>query len=164
MKKSTKILIGVVIALTGLIVTLIVMSNMQDNNARNHSESVRLPFVGVQEMHDILDDASGEGHFVYIGLSTCPTCQRFEPVLIDLLEEMERSMRYFEIVRLRDAGEDAGVREILDRIGEFDGVPALAFIQNGEVTIFEGREFLSRDDDATHENLRNIFDAHGGLR
>jgi len=167
MKKSMRILLGVAIAVVGLIVTLVIMSNMQDNNANQPIDpddpgSALLPFVGVQEMNNILDNTSGEGHFVYIGRASCPACQRFEPVFKDLLEEMGQTMKYFEIDRLWEDERDA-VGEVIERMGGISHVPSLAFIQNGETTIITGVDFLSTDNDETRESVMEFFDAHGGL-
>jgi len=168
-KKSNKTIIAVIIGFVGMTILLVVISNMQSNQANRPSdlagldatEPSRLPLIGVQEMTDILNDTSDTGHFVYIGRTSCPVCQQFEPVFEAFLADAGYSMNYFEIDRLW-ADEQEAVLAIIDRLGGIEGVPSLAFVQNGEAVLLE--RFVSRDDDVTRANLNEFFEANGGLR
>jgi len=167
MKKSKELLICAVIVIIGLIVTLVIMGNMQDDDANRSTDPDLLPFIGVSEMHDVLDDTSGAGVFVYVGRASCPLCQRFEPVFEALLAEIGQSMSYFEIDRLDAAGESDGIIEIMTRLERVANVPTLVYIQNGVVAgILDGEEIvaaLTDDEGVMHEVLMEFFDEYGGL-
>jgi len=161
MKKSVKITFGIVITIVALLAALVIIGTIQQNNVNNRPESARLPIIGVQEMQDILNDTSGRRFFVYVGRTSCPACQQFEPVFDEFLEEMDQSVPYFELDRVREEFPDE-VRVINAQLG-LERVPSLVFIQDGEVTLIEGSEFLRRNSDETKENLREFFNSHGGL-
>ena len=159
--------IGLIATVAALIIFLIVGSVLESSGFQfgsgttNDNQEV-LPYVGVSEMQTILNSTSGEGTFVYIGRPTCPACQRYEPILRELLRDLDGSVAYFEIDRARETEADyeMTVTEINQIIG-VTGVPHLVFIRDGEVVDFaDGHTLLGGD---SREVTLEFFERNGGL-
>ena len=84
--------------------------------------------VDSREMLEMLD--AGFSWFIYVGRDTCPFCQEFAPILIDLVKERGlTSVIYFDTDATRGEPERA---EVLDRLG-VTAVPAFLYTKNGKV-------------------------------
>ena len=101
--------------------------------------------ISNDDMYAILNDTSGEGIFVYIGMSTCPFCQEFQPILSETLEYLNRGLYHFEAdtAALIDDESIMPMFEILtsmieqtDGAWEGGGVPAMIYLVDGEVINF----------------------------
>jgi len=96
------------------------------------------------QMYHLLNDTSGVGIFVYVGMSTCPFCHQFEPVLIETLEYLGRSVYHFEAdtAALLDEDSIMTMFDILTSMieqtnHEWGGhVPAMIYLVDGEVINF----------------------------
>jgi len=121
-----------------------------------------LPHMSIGELYEILNDESGEGFFVYVGRDTCPACQLLEPTLREVLEDLDQSLRYFEVDRLWETEDNYTITipELLE-ILDVQSVPTLVYIQNGEAIDWRLARDLSGDD--TAEVLLEFFEEHGGL-
>jgi len=173
MKKSNskKIVIGLFTVVGALVLFLIIANILQSNNNDTGQiqtgpdyevEPDELPYIGNSEMYEILNDRSGEGIFVYIGRPTCPACRQYEPVLRELLQEMDRQLLYFQIdaAHLADAVSEMTTNEIIEAVG-VRYVPSIAFIRNGEVIeILTGAPLLGLE---AREITIEFFEEHGGL-
>lgn len=121
-----------------------------------------LPHMTIGEFYEVLNDRSGEGFFVYVGRDSCPACQRLEPILREVLEDLGQSLRYFEVDRLWDNEDnyDITIMEMLDQLS-IDSVPTLVYIQNGMAIDERSRDLMGDD---TAEVLLEFFEENGGLR
>lgn len=174
-KKTVTWLVAAVgaLALFLIIASIIDASDFQfgtnDEQETNVATDDELLYVGVDDMHAILNDRSGQDFFVYIGRPTCPACQRYEPELRAVLEELNQSLRYFEIDRARDIyvdpeerveGQPDIVSQINQQIG-VTGVPHMVLIRDGEVVDFADGNFLLSGD--SQANTLDFFERNGGL-
>ena len=155
---SKKIIMGSLVGVVTVIAVLITASILEENGFRFNSRGNEvLPYIGNADMYEILTDQSGTGHFVYVGMPTCPACQRFEPILRETLQELDQELSYFQTTRAREADDESEMTtsEILDIIG-IDSVPSMVYIVNGQVVdSFTGvRE---------REGILAFFEANGGL-
>ena len=138
MKKSNIFVVTLLIAL-GLFLTGC------GNNENNEPELVvGLIETSNNEMYRLLNDDSGVGVFVYVGMSTCRFCQEFEPILQETLEYLDKGLLHYEVdsaVLFDDESEMTMVEIMTNMIEQTDwawegGVPALVYLVNGEVINF----------------------------
>ena len=123
----------------------------------NDDDIRRLVYVGNSEMYEILNDASGEGFFVYIGRPTCPHCAAFEPTLEETLRYLDQELFYYQIdlAREGDAESEMTMSEIMEEI-EVTGVPRIVYIEDGLV-------IDSLAGNRSQEDVISFFDENGGL-
>jgi predicted bacteriocin transport accessory protein len=128
-----------------------------DDDDANDDDIRRLVYVGNSEMYEILNDASGEGFFVYIGRPTCPHCAAFEPTLEETLRYLDQELFYYQIdlAREGDAESEMTMSEIMEEI-EVTGVPRIVYIEDGLV-------IDSLAGNRSQEDVISFFDENGGL-
>jgi len=172
-KFSAKMIISwLVISVIALIVLLVSLNALEresnddsnnDNVMAGHENvgSARLPYIGNLEMYEILNDRSGEGFFVYIGRPDCSACLEYEPLLEEILEELDRELRYYRVdLALLEEDSVLDPVETLE-ILQVHYVPSIVFIQNGElVDLITGVSFLGAD---AREVTIEFFEENGGL-
>jgi len=155
---SKKMIIGLVIALTLVIVLLILADILNEGDFQFGSNNANeLVYVGNTEMYEILNDTSGEGVFVYIGRPTCPVCVEFEPTLRETLRYLDQELRYYQVDLAREADDESEMTmsEIMNEL-EVSGVPRIVYIENGVV-------IDSLASNQPKERVISFFDENGGL-
>lgn len=140
--KKYNILLIVAVVLGGLFLTG--CNNADEPEVVEPDGLVGLIETNNDEMYAILNDTSGVGIFVYVGMSTCPFCHEFEPILTETLEYLGRGLYHFEAdtAALLDDESIMPMFEILMMMIEQTdfawegGVPAMIYLVDGEVINF----------------------------
>jgi len=140
--KKYNILLIVAVVLGGLFLTG--CNNADEPEVLEPDGLVGLIETNNDEMYAILNDTSGVGIFVYVGMSTCPFCHEFEPILTETLEYLGRGLYHFEVdtAALLDDQSIMTMFEILMMMIEQTdfawegGVPAMIYLVDGEVINF----------------------------
>ena len=99
--------------------------------ACNSDSAPGLQEIGNSEFATIMTNTSDAGTWVYIGRPTCRYCRRMEPNIEHALEDLNRSMYYFQTAAARYQDE-ARMLELLEPLG-IPGIPIIVHIINGEV-------------------------------
>ena len=158
LNSRTKV-IGLLIGV-GILATVLIVGSILRESPNVQTEL--LPIIGNEEVYEILNDRSGEGFFVYVGRDTCPACLFYEPILRELLRDLGRTLRYFELDRiLVEHTEAERMLEILQLLGAVN-VPSIVYIQNGEVSLLCGEDIFVIGVDPREVTLE-FFNEHGGL-
>lgn len=161
MKKHNILMVIIMVVVVGL---FLIACGDDGNNNNSSDLAVGLNSVTNDDMYTILhDDASGS-IFVYVGLSTCPHCHNFEPVLTETLTELDKGLRHFEAdtARALDDESQMTMAEILTIMiehtdNEWRGqVPAMLHLIDGEVV-----DFMLGNVSA--ERIVDFFERNGAL-
>jgi predicted bacteriocin transport accessory protein len=102
-------------------------NNDTGQNQNDGPDFSALASIDSQGVLDFL--SSGKSGFLYAGRPTCPHCQVFAPILIEVAKEKDLEVFYFntDVARGEEARNDA-----LDALG-VDGVPNFMYVQGGRV-------------------------------
>ena len=162
--KKRNILITLMVVLVGMF--LVACNNNGDDDIDNDNVelNVGLNSVTNNDMYAILNDGNSGGIFIYVGLSTCPHCHAFEPVLSATLTELEKGIRHFEADTERALDDESAMpmMEILTVMmnqtnNQWEGhVPAMLYLVDGEVV-----DFMIGNVPA--ETIIEFFERNGGL-
>ena len=142
MKSMTKQMITVLMVLLiagAIVVALVVMhrnntppvsdETTQNNESGSQSEpdfSV-LTSINSQGVLDFLSEL--KSGFLYAGRPTCPHCQAFAPILIEVVREQNLTVYYYNTDATRGEAQRSEVLEALN----ITGVPTFMYIQNGQI-------------------------------
>lgn len=145
-KKAQIFRVGfVLVLLLVMIATPIVINRLSNNNEQATPDLVvGLIETSNDEMYRLLNDNSGVGVFLYVGMSTCPFCQQFEPILNETLEYLGKGLLHYEVdtATLLDDDSQMTMVEIMTAMVEQTnwawegGVPALIYMVDGEIINF----------------------------
>jgi len=147
MKKSnnfSKIVIGIGVLIVGLLAAMLLL---------NRSGDIRLIYTSNAEFQAILDDDSGEGHFVYVGRLECPACTRLREI-VETLPGFDADLAYFETAMAGETDPE-WTNALLSSVG-IEGVPVILYIENGIVV----DRLIGVQNAST---LTDFFDRNGGL-
>ena len=127
-----------------LVAMLLVFAGLFLAGCNSNEQTVGLIEASNNDMYNLLNDDSNTGTLIYIGLSTCPFCHEFEPILIETLEYLEKGLLHYEIdtAAALDDESEMTMHDIMTTLVEqtdwawTGGVPALVYMFNGEVINF----------------------------
>ena len=139
--KKKSILAALLLMVIGLF--LVGCNTTSDTNGTG-SDAIGLIEASNNDMYHLLNDDSGVGVLLYVGLSTCPFCHQFEPILTETLAYLEKGLLHYEVdtAALLDDESDMTMNEIMMILIEktdwaWNGaVPALVYLVDGEVVNF----------------------------
>lgn len=165
-KSNKSLMIVILVIVVGMILAPVIGS--QINRFRLAGAEVDwLPNAGTtiisnEAMVSILDDDSEVGFFVYVGMASCPACQRFEPILDETLQTLNLGLRHLQMEDMRNEDPDEAqviisrVQQLANLRGWGGGVPVIMyFVQGNVLDILEGVR--------TQEEITNFFERNGGL-
>lgn len=118
--KKCNVLVALLVVLVGLFLT-----------ACSSDPEPGLQEIGNDEFATIIANTSEAGTWVYIGRPTCRYCRQMEPNIEQALQELARTMYYFQTAAARYQDE-ARMLELLAPL-EIPGIPIIVHIVNGEV-------------------------------
>lgn len=166
--RKRRIIKVIMVVLVGLLLTA---CGNDDNSSSSNSQqpdsslalAVGLNGIGNDDMYEILNDRSGEGIFVYIGTSTCPNCREFQPIVTEVLEDLNKGLRHYE-ADTAQAYDDVSQMAMFDILMELiensnweGNVPVILYMIDGQVIDF----LLGLN---PQENVIEFFERNGGLR
>lgn len=131
LRKKMYLLIFLIVILVMLIHHIFTQINIpfMFTNTQSPSISTNLIQIGNVELSRVLENSGTT--FVYIGRPTCPVCAELEPVLNDVLYELDQTIYYFNTDEAYQ--EDADIMaSLLDPL-EVMSVPAIIYIVDGEL-------------------------------
>ena len=106
LRKKVYLLISFTISLVVLVYLIFTRTSvpfMFTNNQTHYGMATNLVEIGNAELSNILENSGAT--FIYIGRPTCPICARLEPILNDVLYELDMSLYYYNTDKSRQ--EDA---------------------------------------------------------
>lgn len=148
-KKSNRNMLIVIVALVAIVViaclSFMFINAAIENQASNEvdtSESLYNSYhqIGNDELSALL--AGTDSAYVYVGRDTCPHCATFSPILLEVIQENDKLVYYYNTdnARSQDA---ARMSELLNSI-DISGVPALIKIENG-IKVAQLQDYGSKD-------------------
>lgn len=112
-----------------LCVILILTSCTQNNELVSSVLTTSSIEIGNEAFEKLFIDEAAV--FIYIGRSTCPVCTELEPILVDVVKELNVVLYYYDTDVARTEDEET-MTLLLDRL-EIMSVPTIIYVVNGEI-------------------------------
>lgn len=153
MKKGTKYLLGLLIAVLLVVGVFIIVKRVSSSEAKpsensSNDSSISQPVEtdpasggssepkesGLIDVVDAYSIYSMEKEIVYFGKDTCGTCEEFKPLLEEIIEDKGLKVHYFNTNYFRDKSDlsEDDLQKIFDDFG-VTSVPVLYEIRNGKL-------------------------------
>lgn len=135
-------------SLLGLLIVLIGFNSFLVGCTKASDLDDKLVSINIHYLLELI--ANSDEAFVYIASPTCPACVEFKPIVLELLNDENLKIYYFDTdaAFLEKPGELVDLMESLNVIG----TPSIIYLDNGAVqATFEGSPTL--------EDLTDFFDS-----
>lgn len=120
------------ISLIIIIAFAFILSGCDSNETeRTEQQGLETNFIEIDNQRFTTILESDNSYFIYIGRPTCPICRELEPILENVLSNIDMTLYYYNTDEARQENYEIMVL-LLDSL-EIMSVPTIIYINNGEI-------------------------------